>query len=371
MAIEIIDLCALTDNVISDDINEYSMTIYGEGGSGKSTFANALKRKMGSSASFFFEPRSRGLGGIKVVEISSWQVFTAYIKQLKKYKKEGRSVPFNNIIIDSTDSAYDKCTQWMIDQNPDWNGTLQGDYGARYVAVGTEFKKAIDELRNLGYIVTFVTHEKTKEAKDANNSSFDKAIPIVPSQIQDIVKDHVDFIFYLQKITVEVDGDRVEKRRLWMKNNPNIDLKTPLFGLPDYIDYDTANEGVEKFLQAFNEAVRITRGMYEDGVDISNPNSVNNRVPEITEPVMTDFGDLGLGDDPLPDFKEPKEEPKENEPEVDIETLREQVKKTRDAMLKTMDASAVKDIMRAELGFVQVSKVSDANKLKEFINKHN
>lgn len=369
MAKDIIDLCTLTDNIISGDINEYSMTIYGEGGSGKSTFANALKRKMGSSASFFFEPRSKGLGGIKVVEVSNWQMFIDYIKQLRKYKKAGKSVPFNNIIIDSTDSAYEKCTQWMFNENPDWNDTLKGDYGARYVAVGTEFKKAIDELRSLGYIVTFVTHEKTKEAKDINNAAFDKAIPIVPSQIQDIVKDHVDFIFYLQKISEEIEGERIEKRRLWMKNNPSIDLKTPLFGLPDYIDYDTANEGVEKFIEAFNHAVIVTRKMYEDGDDISNPNYLNNRVPEITQPVQTNFSDLK--EDPLPDFEEPKTKPAVKESEVDIDELREQVKKTRDIMLKTMKASEVKDIMRAELGFVQVSKVSDANKLQEFINKHN
>ena len=84
-----------------------------------------------------------------------------------------------------------------------------------------------------------------------------------------------------------------------------------------------------------------------------------------------------MNEDTLPDFeeefeKEPAQEVKEPvKEEVDIEILREQVKKTRDAMLKTMEASAVKDIMRSELGFVQVSKVSDANKLKKFINKHN
>ena len=102
---ELLDLCALEDNIISDNINEYSITLYGEGGSGKSTFANALKRKLGSSASFFFEPRAKGLGGIKVVECLTWDVFLGYIKQLKKIRKDGKKVPFDNIIIDSVDSA--------------------------------------------------------------------------------------------------------------------------------------------------------------------------------------------------------------------------------------------------------------------------
>ena len=133
---------SLVDNVVSGDINEYSITLYGQGGSGKSTFANALKRKLGSSVSFFFEPRAKGLGGIKVVECFSWDVFKKYIDQLRKLVRTGKKVPFDNIIIDSVDSAYDKCTQWVLEEN-DWE-TLQGDYGARYAAVGTEFKNAIN-----------------------------------------------------------------------------------------------------------------------------------------------------------------------------------------------------------------------------------
>lgn len=87
MAMDLLDLMSLEDNIVSDDINDYSITLYGQGGSGKSTFANALKRKLGTSVSFFFEPRAKGLGGIKVVECTSWEVFLAYIKQLQKIKK--------------------------------------------------------------------------------------------------------------------------------------------------------------------------------------------------------------------------------------------------------------------------------------------
>ena len=29
---ELLDLCTLEDNIISDNINEYSITLYGEGG---------------------------------------------------------------------------------------------------------------------------------------------------------------------------------------------------------------------------------------------------------------------------------------------------------------------------------------------------
>ena len=365
---ELLDLSMLEDNVVSDDINEYSITLYGEGGSGKSTFANALKRKLGSSASFFFEPRAKGLGGIKVVECLTWSVFLAYIKQLKKLKKEGKKVPFNNIIIDSVDSAYDKCTKYVMEQN-DWD-TLQGDYGNRYTVVGTEFKNAITVLRNLGFIVTFVTHEKSKEAKDINNASYDKSIPIVAGQIQDIVNDQVDFIMYLQKITDEnEDGERIEKRRLWLKNNPNMALKTPIKGLPDYIDYTEVDEGVDKFMESFKKGVKITREMYENGEDVI-PNEENDKEIEIVQPKTSNI----LEDEPedeVDDLDEDfEEEANESKQELDIEELRAKALEVRDALREEKNDDEVRKILKESLGTVRIKTFEDAEKLSAFIKKY-
>lgn len=360
MAVDLLDLMELEDNVVSDDINEYSITLYGQGGSGKSTFANALKRKLGTSVSFFFEPRARGLGGIKVVECPDWVTFTKYIKQLKKLAKEGKKVPFNNIIIDSVDSAYDKCTKSVMEQNG-WE-TLTGDYGARYTAVGSEFKNAISSLRELGFIVTFLTHEKTKEAHDVDNAAFEKSAPIVSNQIQDIVNDHIDFIMYLEKVTITTEDDeKKEIRRLWLKNNPYMTLKTPLFGLPDYIEYEYVNEGVDKFIKAFDKAVKETRGMYAH-VDTS---------------VETDFSFAPKVEKVKEESKqvevasiESDELPKSFNVEVDIEELRKQAIATRDKLMETMETEQVKEILRNELGKLKIANVDDVEALKAFIKKY-
>lgn len=356
---DLIDLSMLEDNIVSNDINEYSITLYGEGGSGKSTFANALKRRLGTSASFFFEPRAKGLGGIKVVECPTWDVFWGYIRQLRKLIKEGKTVPFDNIIIDSCDSAYEKCTRYMLEQHDEWNGTLQGDYGARYTAVGQEFKAAINTLREMGFIVTFLTHEKSKEDHDVNNSAFDKAIPIVAGQIQDIVNDHVDFIMYLQKVTIsDDDGNKKEMRRLWLKNNPYMTLKTPLFGLPDYIDYEFVQEGVDKFIEAFNKGVETTRAMYDNGEDISNPNMENMKVVEfasVKPTIVDDFDD---------------EDELEDDAPVSLEDLQEKAITIRDSLLETMDRNDVISLLKDELGNANIKKCTDADKLMSFISKH-
>ena len=322
MAKGLVDLMTLIDNVVSDDINEYSITLYGQGGSGKSTFAKALKRKLGTSVSFFFEPRAKGLGGIKVVECTTWDVFLAYIKQLKKLKKDGRQVPFNNIIIDSVDSAYDKCTKYVMEEN-DWE-TLQGDYGARYTTVGGEFKKAISDLREMGFIVTFLTHEKTKEAHDVDNAAFEKSAPIVSNQIQDIVNDHIDFIMYLEKVTVtdESTGDKKEMRRLWLKNNPYMTLKTPLFGLPDYIEYETVNEGVVSL--TVKEFVKVEE---DDDEEVEAPT-------------------------------------------YDINYYREKASKVRDALMEKMEKPEVIQILKGSLNMANISKCEDEEALKAFIEEY-
>ena len=343
MAKGLVDLMTLIDNVVSDDINEYSITLYGQGGSGKSTFANALKRKLGTSVSFFFEPRAKGLGGIKVVECTTWDVFLAYIKQLKKLKKDGRQVPFNNIIIDSVDSAYDKCTKYVMEEN-DWE-TLQGDYGARYTTVGGEFKKAISDLREMGFIVTFLTHEKTKEAHDVDNAAFEKSAPIVSNQIQDIVNDHIDFIMYLEKVTVtdESTGDKKEMRSLCLKNNPYMTLKTPLFGLPDYIEYETVNEGVDKFIKAFNKGVIETRKMYDDE-----------------------------DNDPVKEYVKVEEDDDEEveAPTYDINYYREKASKVRDALMEKMEKPEVIQILKGSLNMANISKCEDEEALKAFIEEY-
>lgn len=349
MVMDLLDLMSLEDNIVSNDINEYSITLYGQGGSGKSTFANALKRKLGTSVSFFFEPRAKGLGGIKVVECTSWEVFLAYIKQLQKIKKSGQQAPFDNIIIDSSDSAYEKCAKYVMEEN-DWE-TLTGDYGARYNAVGSEFKNAINTLRAMGFVVTFLTHEKTKEAHDVDNAAFEKSAPIVSNQIQDIVNDQVDFILYLEKVTISDDnGDKKEVRRLWLKNNPYMTLKTPLFGLPDYIEYEYVNEGVDKFIEAFNEGVKTTRKMYS-GEPIEEPKKTKSKVvePKVVESIDIDG---------------------ENVDGLTLEELQQEATNVRDRLLKTMERPEVVSLLKESLGTANISKCSDEEKLCDFLNEY-
>lgn len=339
----LLDLSTLVDNVVSGDINDYSVTIYGKGGAGKSTFANALKRRLGDSASFFFEPRARGLGGIKAVECLKWENFPAYVGQLKTYAKKGIKVPFNNIVIDSVDSAYELCTNYIMEEN-EWT-TLTGDYGARYSTVGNAFKENIRMLRQLGYIVTFATHETDEEAHDVHGTAFTRKVPVVSNQVKGMVLDQVDFIVYLDLINVtDDDGNLKEVRRLYFKNNPYAMLKVPLFGFPDYIEYEEVEDGVNKFLKAFDNAVMVTRAMYDNGEDTSSPNKDNELDVEFVAPVT--------------------------QPVVDVEEVKAKAIEVRDKMLETMEKESVVAALKSALGTASIAKCDDVEKLNKFISEN-
>lgn len=362
---EVFDLWGLDVKPIDDNINHYSINLVGQDGAGKTSFMTALMNTMGKTFTCGFEDRFKSVPNIKVMQFNKWKEFLEFKKNLKKGLKEGRALPFDCCIVDTIGEAAKMGKEFIMNQNG-WT-ELKGD---QYNVVGQTITDEIRELRKLGFIVNFVSHDKSRELTTATGDKYNQTVPDAMNQIKHLVMGDCDFILYLEVVNeTDEDGDKKEFRRLWIHGHPMLKLKTALYGMPNYIDYTSVEEGVSKFLAAFNEGVKFTQKMQDDGMDVSNPNSDNNVIVE-EKPIIT-----GLEEDPLPDFEEDSkneiEKPKVEEPEVDIDALREQVKKTRDVMLKTMEASAVKDIMRTELGFVQVSKVSDASKLQAFIDKHN
>lgn len=368
---DVFDLWGLDVKPIDDNINHYSFNLVGQDGAGKTSFMTALMNTMGKTFTCGFEDRFKSVPNIKVMQFNKWKEFLEFKKGLKKGLKEGRTLPFDCCVIDTIGEAAKMGKEHIMNLNG-WT-ELKGD---QYNIVGQSITDEIRELRKLGFIVNFVSHDKSRELTTATGDKYNQTVPDAMNQIKHLVMGDCDFILYLEVVNeTDEDGDKKEFRRLWIHGHPMLKLKTALYGMPNYIDYTSVEEGVSKFLAAFNEGVKFTQKMQDDGMDVSNPNSDNNVIVE-EKTIIT-----GLNEDTLPDFKEePEKEPLQKtdsknsvmeESEVDIDELREQVKKTRDIMLKTMKASEVKDIMRAELGFVQVSKVSDANKLQEFINKHN
>lgn len=367
-----LDLWNLTEQKIDDNLDNYSMNLFGQDGSGKTSLMYAIRRKLGSTVIWGYEDRFKGVPNIRVIEHTKWDNITKKekednanlgtkhwghldsIDQLKKGFKEGKSAPFKNIIMDTVGEAYVMCQDSVMEEN-DWE-TMSGDRGARYPVVGKAFMDSVRELKHMGFIVNFVSHDKVV----LNDGEVDKVNPDTANQIKHLVMGGVDIIAYLEKVVVEDDeGEAKEVRRLWLSGHPSYKLKTPLYGFPKYIEYETVEEGADKFIKAFNKAVKITQQMADEGKDISNPNAENEKVVELEEvsiPKSKDEDDE-LESDELPES-------------FDLEELRAEAIKVRDKLRETKTDDEVKGILRTELGTVKIKSYEDTSKLKEFIDKY-
>lgn len=338
MAREVVDLFGLTVQDIDGDINNYSFTITGDGGVGKSTFANALFNRLGSSVTFAFEDRFRGIPNLKKVNIyeQGWDVIDAYINMLKRGMRDGKPLPFKHIIFDPIGRAGTMCEKFVCEDNG-WDSIGQPAYGAGYVAFEKEFSDKVEKLRSMGIKVDFVAHGKSETITPPRQEGYNVQMPDIQNKLKYLVKDEVDFLLYLSKVrVVDESGNPKAVRRLYMQGFPEYSLKVPLDGFPEYIEWDgDVEEGVDKFLEAFNKAVEITRA---------------KQLGETAEPNMVD----------------------ESTPKVDIAALKAEVAAIRDNLIASgIDKIEIAKMLKGVFGTAKVDDITDVAKMQKFISDHN
>lgn len=345
MAKEIFDLWGLEEESIDGDINHYSFTISGDGGVGKSTFAHNLFKRLGGSCTFGFEDRFKGIGA-RVVPIDKhgWGAMDKYITQLERGLKAGKELPFSHVIIDPVGQAGDICERYVIEENG-WEDMSTMPYGKGYEVFEEEFCGKIDRLRALGLKVDFVAHGKNETITPPRKEGYVVKMPDIQKRLKYLVKDSVDFLLYLTvERSTDALGNPIAVRRLYMQNYPEFSLKVPLDGFPDYIEWEgDVDEGVDKFIDAFNKAVEITRE--KKGLKAPAKSSSN-------EPIKV---------------QEDTSSPFEVE-EDDIDTLKTKAVERRDKLLESMTKQEVAKILKEELGTVKISEVEDIDILKSFVN---
>lgn len=339
MARELVDLYSLEVQDIDGDINNYSFTITGDGGVGKSTFANALFNRLGSSVTFAFEDRFKGIPNLKKVDIykQGWDVLNSYITSIRRGLKEGRKIPFKHIIFDPIGRAGKMCEDYVCQQNG-WDSIGQPGYGAGYVAFEKEFCEKVEQLRAMGIKVDFVAHGKSETITPPRQEGYNVQMPDIQNKLKYLVKDEVDFLLYLSKVRViDEFGNPKAVRRLYLQGYPEFSLKVPLDGFPEFIEWEgDVEEGVDKFLAAFDEAVKVTREKQKE------------------EPT-----------------KEVKMEAAPTEPEDNLDDLVARAVKIRDDLLGSgTDKLEVVTLLKDNLGTAKITDVTDIPKLKAFVTKY-
>ena len=188
-------------SIPSNNLNDYSIFLYGEKKIGKTTFVSQWE----DAYFMMFEPGAKALSILKS-DIPDWETFKLAIDLLEENPDYCKTV-----VIDTVDLCYEACFNYMgrklrIEHPSDVN-----DYGKTWNQYEREFVSQLQRIFNLGKGCVFISHAEQKDLKTRTGSVFNKLEPTAPKQAQRFLGGIVDLWAYYgyrnkQRILV-IDGD--------------------------------------------------------------------------------------------------------------------------------------------------------------------
>lgn len=186
-----INLLSLEPHKVSRDLTGYITYIYGAAKTGKTTLAS----QAGKALILAFERGYNALPGVFAQDITSWGDTRAVVRELKKPEVKER---FQTIVFDTIDIAGSLCEKYVCAQNNvDRIGEIP--YGQGWNLMKKEFEDVVRTITQLGYAVFFISHDKDKEFKRKDGTSYHQIIPSCPTTFNEIAKNLVDIYAYAEK----------------------------------------------------------------------------------------------------------------------------------------------------------------------------
>lgn len=245
-----INLLALQPHKVSRDLTGYITYIYGAAKTGKTTLAT----QAGKSLLLAFERGYNALPGVIAQDITSWGDTRAVVRELKKPEvKEA----FQTIIFDTIDIAGNLCEKYICAQNNvDKIGEIP--YGQGWTLMKKEFEDVIRTITQLGYAVFFISHDKDKEFKRKDGTSYNQIIPSCPNSFNEIAKNLTDIYAYAEKYE---DGG-VAKVRLVIRSTDNsIDCGSRFKYIDPVVDM-SYQALVDALNRAIDKEAEMTNGQF-------------------------------------------------------------------------------------------------------------
>ena len=250
-----IDLLDIQPHQVSRDLRGYSVFLYGEPKSGKTTIATKFPRHM----LLAFEKGYNAIPGAMANPINSWGEFRKVLKQLKDPRVKER---FETIIIDTADIAYDLCEKYICSNAKRSDGGFGVDsvadipFGKGYTMVAKEYDECLRSIVQMDYGLVLISHAVDKTFTDEQGREFNQIVPTLGNKPRNIVSRMCDIIGYSRAIPSE-DGTTTSTK-LFMRGTPRYVAGSRFKYTPDYIDFT-----YKDLVKAIGEA--IDRQMAEDG----------------------------------------------------------------------------------------------------------
>lgn len=229
----------------SENLSDYSILLYGRKKIGKTTLAAQFAKE---SKTFFMFTETGGKAlSLYARLVTKWEEAMGYLQLLEEDQR------FDQVVIDIADVIYDYCMEFICSMKGIEHPQDEG-YGKAWNALKTEFSGWIRRILNLNKGVIFISHDRLREIESFNGTKYEKIVPTLSGQAEDVISGLVDMWFYYtywgeERVLVIEGDDHIEAGRRVLKNRfytPSGDrLKMIPMG-------NSPEESYENFLLAWN-----------------------------------------------------------------------------------------------------------------------
>ena len=200
-------------HVVSKDLGGYSIMMYGDPKSGKTTAATRFDKHL----LLGFELGYNALPGVMALPMSSWGDFLKVLRELKK--PEAKEM-YATIIVDTLDIAWDLCEKYICSQNDvDKIGDIP--FGQGYGMVEKEFDKQLRAIVQLQYGLVGISHSTAKPfLNPLTGMEEDRMVPTLAKKARIVCNRLFDVIGYA---TSEFDENENTVMKLKLRGTPRYD----------------------------------------------------------------------------------------------------------------------------------------------------
>ena len=271
-----INLLSLEPHKVSRDLTGYITYIYGAAKTGKTTLAS----QAGKALILAFERGYNALPGVFAQDITSWGDVRAVVRELKKPEVKEK---FQTIIFDTIDIAGTLCEKYICAQhNVDKIGEIA--YGQGWNYMKKEFEEVVRMITQLGYAVFFISHEKDKEFKRKDGTSYHQIIPSCPNTFNEIAKNLVDIYAYTEKYE---DNGQAKVRLIIRSADNSIDCGSRFKYIDSIIDMSYS-----ALVDALNRAIDKAAEMSGSEYVTDERNLVPTKAPLNYDDLLLEFNEL-------------------------------------------------------------------------------
>lgn len=225
-----IDIFAIKPHEVSRDLCGYTVLLYGQPKTGKTTTAAQFPQALLCA----FETGYLAIPGVMAQPVNKWSEFKQILKQLDSDQARQQ---FKNVIVDTVDIAYDLCEKYICNQN---GVSTVGDlaYGKGYALAKKEFDEALRRIPQMGYGLVMISHAQDKTFKDENGEEYQQIVPTLANQPRLVVDRMSDIIGYAHPFQEE---DGTVHTTLFMRGTPRFVAGSRFKYTPDSIEFSYDN----------------------------------------------------------------------------------------------------------------------------------